>query len=113
MEVRKFCLPEGGKLSKALISAQTSAATDVEAGTAFLPKGTRVPASGVNAYPKHEISFVLEGCIEGEVNGTPCRFEAGDIVHMVPDEVQWGVAIEDTRIFYVFFGEEKAEEASV
>lgn len=104
MKILKFALPANGNVSEELISVHTDGPSDLQAGSAFLPKGTRVPATGANAYPKHEISFIISGCIEGEVNGEPCRFTSGDIIQMLPFETQWGVAVEDTMIFYTFFG---------
>ena len=105
MEILKFAPPATGKIAETLVSLHSREAAEIQVGTAFLPKGTRVPEAGLNAYPKHEISFLLEGLIEGETNGKPCRFEAGDIIHMTPNETQWGVALEDTLIYYIFFGD--------
>jgi quercetin dioxygenase-like cupin family protein len=108
MEIHKFTPPTAGKIAEALVTARSQSA-EIQVGTAFLPKGTRVPAEGLNAYPNHEISFLLEGCIEGEVNGAACRFNAGDVVHMIPNETQWGIAVEDTLIYYIFFGDTGAD----
>jgi ethanolamine utilization protein EutQ (cupin superfamily) len=75
---------------------------DIQFGTVFLQKGTRIPEKGFTKHESHEISVIYEGKIEmlnedGSVKG---YLTSGDVVYIEKLEAQAGNVIEDTSLIY-------------
>ena len=75
---------------------------DVQFGTVFLKKGTRIPEKGFTKHESHEISVIYEGKIEmlnedGSVKG---YLTSGDVVYIEKLEAQAGNVLEDTQLMY-------------
>ena len=76
---------------------------DIQYGSVFLKKGTRIPQQGFSKHPQHEFSFVQKGKIEmlnedGSVKG---YLQTGDVVYIKALEAQAGNVLEEIRIIYV------------
>lgn len=75
---------------------------NLQFGTVFLKKGTRIPEKGFTKLPEHEVSIIIEGKIamlneDATVKG---YLEKGEVVYIKKREAQAGNVIEDTRIIY-------------
>lgn len=75
---------------------------DVQFGTVFLKKGTRIPEKGFSKHPQHEFSIIQKGNIEmlkqdGSILG---YLKTGDVVYIKALEAQAGNVLEDTKIIY-------------
>ncbi|MEM9866192.1 MAG: hypothetical protein AAF765_00785 [Bacteroidota bacterium] len=75
---------------------------EIQYGTVFLKKGTRIPEEGFTKHPYYEFSWLQSGKIEvltedGTVSG---YLDQGDIVSLEPHEPQAGNVLEDTYIMY-------------
>jgi hypothetical protein len=76
---------------------------DVQFGTVFLKKGTRIPEKGFSRHSFNEVSIITEGCIEmlnedGTVSG---YLKKGTAVFINALEPQAGNVLEDTKLIYV------------
>ncbi len=75
---------------------------DLQFGTVFLQKGTRIPEKGYTRHDSHEISIIQKGKIEmlnedGSVKG---YLKTGDVVYINALEAQAGNVLEDTQLMY-------------
>lgn len=88
---------------KSLFQVTKSLERQHEVGTAFLPKGSSMPSSGISTHRKHEVSIVLEGKLETTSGGQTFILQAGDIVSIPEGESQNSKVLEDTKLIYIFF----------
>jgi hypothetical protein len=75
---------------------------EIQFGTVFLKKGTRIPENGFTRHESHEISIIQKGKIEmlhedGSLKG---YIQGGDVIYIEALEAQAGNVIEDTSIIY-------------
>jgi signal-transduction protein with cAMP-binding, CBS, and nucleotidyltransferase domain len=75
---------------------------DIQFGTVFLQKGTRIPEKGFTKRANHEISIIQKGKIEmlnedGSIKG---YLKTGDVVYIKALEAQAGNVLEDTQLMY-------------
>ncbi|MGK0420732.1 MAG: quercetin dioxygenase-like cupin family protein [Polaribacter sp.] len=75
---------------------------EIQFGTVFLKKGTRIPEKGFTRHDSHEISIIQKGKIEmlnedGSVKG---YLKTGDVVSINALEAQAGNVLEDTQLMY-------------
>jgi len=75
---------------------------NIQFGTVFLKKGTRIPEKGFSRHPQIELSVIQEGEIEmlnedGSVKG---YLNKGDVVYINALEAQAGNVLTDTKIIY-------------
>jgi quercetin dioxygenase-like cupin family protein len=79
-------------------------ADTIVVGTGHFRAGQVMPASGFSQYPMREISFILEGELETECDGRRVRLGAGELITIPPDSCQRTTFIKDTKLVYLFFG---------
>jgi quercetin dioxygenase-like cupin family protein len=104
MDILKLNYPDPAERLCALLTLGNRENASLEVGTAYLKAGTRMPDRGVSAHPRHEISIILEGEIETTSNGRTVVLGAGDIVSIPAFEPQSSIIRQDTRLIYLFFG---------
>lgn len=102
METLKIIYPSEDRLQELLQLTKSDGKTH-EIGTAFLPAGCSMPETGVSQHAKHEVSIILEGCIETTSGGSTATLKAGDIVSIPETQSQSTKVLENTRLIYIFF----------
>ena len=102
MDVIRIEYPENDRL-RTLVRLDKSGGRRHEVGTAFLPKGSRMPDTGWSAHARHEVSIILEGKILTRSDGKEVVLSAGDIVSIPEGQSQHTEVLENTRLVYIFF----------
>ncbi|MCF6212976.1 MAG: hypothetical protein L3J45_03020 [Flavobacteriaceae bacterium] len=102
MEIKKITYPLPGEYYNKQIFHIENEGLDIQFGTVFLKKGTRIPEKGVSRHPQIELSVIQEGKIEmlnedGSVKG---YLNKGDVVCINALEAQAGNVLTDTKIIY-------------
>ncbi len=103
MEIKKITYPTPDEYyNKQLFHIQEDG-LDIQFGTVFLEKGTRIPEKGFSKHPQHEISIITKGKIEmlNEKGAVLGYLNAGDFVYIKALEAQAGNVLEDTKLIYV------------
>ncbi len=103
MEIKKISYPKPFEHYNKSILHIKKEGLDIQFGTVFLKKGTRIPEKGFTKHPSHEISIIIEGCIEmlSEEGHSIGKLEKGNVVYINAGEAQAGNVLEDTKIIYV------------
>ena len=76
----------------------------LEIGSVNIPAGTQLPNKGESAFPRHEISIIIEGKIQIDSQGQSVILQSGDIVSIPAKQYSKTRALEPTKVIYIFFG---------
>ncbi|MFV3131232.1 cupin domain-containing protein [Niveispirillum sp. KHB5.9] len=106
MDVFKFHYPDDGPL-KSIVKLEGPNGVTFELGSGFLPKGTRMPALGESAHPRHEVTIILDGMLETRSGGRTCVLRAGDVVSIPAGQSQASQVLDDTHLVWCFITTEE------
>jgi quercetin dioxygenase-like cupin family protein len=75
---------------------------NIQFGTVFLKKGTRIPEKGFTKHDSHEVSIIQKGKIEmlNEDGSSKGYLQTGDVIYIKALEAQAGNVMEDTSLMY-------------
>lgn len=102
MEIKKITYPTSKEhYNKSLFHVKTEH-VDIQFGTVFLKKGTRIPEKGFTKHECHEISIIQKGKIAmlNEDGSSKEYLKEGDVVYIKAFEAQAGNVLEDTFLIY-------------
>jgi quercetin dioxygenase-like cupin family protein len=102
MKIKKITYPTQDEFYNTSILHIKNEKLEIQFGTVFLKKGTRIPEKGFTKHASHEISIIQKGKIEmlnedGSVEG---YLKTGDVVSINALEAQAGNVLEDTQLMY-------------
>ena len=102
MELKKITYPLQNEYYNKSIFHIKNEKLEIQFGTVFLKKGTRIPENGFTKHDSHEISIIQKGKIEMlHEDGSLKRYIQGcDVIYIEALEAQAGNVIEDTSIIY-------------
>jgi hypothetical protein len=103
MEIKKIVFPSPTENYNKQLFWIKEEGLDIEFGTVFLQKGTRIPEKGFSKHEQQELSIIQQGKIEmlnedGSIKG---YLKSGDVVYIKALEAQAGNILEDTKIIYL------------
>lgn len=103
MLTQRINFPKDGDVYNKLLFKIEDTNLDIQFGTVFLKKGTRIPKKGFTKHPQHEISIIQEGKIAmlNEDETIKGYIQKGEVVYIKALEAQAGNVLEDTKIIYV------------
>jgi quercetin dioxygenase-like cupin family protein len=108
MEVLELSYPSGSKedyLKELFIHSEE--AFNLQFGTVFLKKGTRIPENGFTHHDQKKIVFLVEGEIKMFLENAADfnrALIAGESFMVDYFEGHGGIALEDSKIIFVLFG---------
>ena len=108
MKIFNVTYPSGSKddyLKELFIHAEE--AFNLQFGTVFLKKGTRIPEEGFTHHDQKKIVFLVEGKVKILLENQPNfvrNLKAGECFMVDYFEEHGGVVIEDAKIIFVLFG---------
>jgi quercetin dioxygenase-like cupin family protein len=73
-------------------------------GTAKIQKGDWVPQNGYSSHEQHEISVILKGLLEVEIDGQISKVKNGEVVMIPAGEAHRTLALEDSELIWFWFG---------
>ena len=73
-------------------------------GTAKILKGDWIPQTGYSQHEQHEVSVILKGLLEVEIDGQISRLKNGDAVMIPAGEAHRTIALEDAELIWFWFG---------
>jgi quercetin dioxygenase-like cupin family protein len=76
----------------------------VLAGRVRLAAGRRSPEAGRRTSARHEIGYVVRGCLRVDTAAGSHIVAAGDMLAMSPAEPHSTTALEDSELFFVLLG---------
>jgi hypothetical protein len=102
MEIKKIIYPSSKEHYNMPLFNIKNGQVDVQFGTVFLNKGTRIPEKGFTKHDCHEISVIQRGKIEmlNEDGSIKEYLNEGDVVYIKAFEAQAGNVLEDTSLIY-------------
>lgn len=77
---------------------------DLELGTARFAEGERVPRQGDSQHQRHEVSVILKGALDVDIEGDTRRVAAGEVTVIPAGQKHTARALEETELIWVFFG---------
>lgn len=102
MEIKKIKYPSSTEHYNTSLFHIKNEQVDVQFGTVFLKKGTRIPEKGFTKHACLEISIIQKGKIEmlNEDGSSKAYLKEGDVVYIKAFEAQAGNVLEDTSLIY-------------
>ena len=102
MKIKKITYPTQDEFYNKSILHIKNEKLEIQFGTVFLKKGTRIPEKGFTKHPSHEISIIQKGKIEmlNEDGSSKGYLKTGDVVYIKALEAQAGNILEDTSLIY-------------
>ena len=89
------------------IFTQSTNAFDLQFGSVFLTKGTRIPETGWTRHDQAKIVYLVSGKTNLYLEkhaGFKQRVQTGDTFMVEKYEEHYGEVLEDTQIIFVLFG---------
>lgn len=107
MEIKKITYPLQDEYYNKSILHIKNEKLEIQFGTVFLKKGTRIPEKGFTKHPSHEISIIQKGKIEmiNEDGSSKGYLQTGDVIYIKALEAQAGNVLEDTSLIYTLIKE--------
>ncbi len=103
MQLLKMDFPSSPDLVLRLLEGQIGSDA-VQVGTAKILQGERVPQAGFSSHAQHELSVILSGRLKVQSGDWYGEISSGDITIIPAQEEHSAVALEDTTLFWVWFG---------
>lgn len=103
MEVKTITYPKPNENYNKLLFHIKKKGIDLQFGTVFLSKNSRIPTEGFTQHPEHEISIIEEGKIEilNQNGSIKDILTAGKVIYINAGEPHAGNVLEDTKIIYL------------
>ncbi len=87
------------------------ASASLKMGTAKVQKGDWIPVTGYSSHAQHEISVILKGLLEVEIDGQISRVKNGDAVMIPAGEAHRTFALEESELIWFWFGNDTSRAA--
>lgn len=70
----------------------------IQIGLMRMPRGT---GGRPHSHPNEQWVYVIQGTLEGEVDGVKCRVPAGALLYIPADTVHWALATPDEDVLFL------------
>lgn len=104
MERHRLDYPQSPQQVLSLLRLPAESLADLELGTARLARGERVPLEGNSQHARHEVSVILKGALDVDIEGGSTRVAAGEVTVIPAGQKHTAIALEETELIWVFFG---------